>query len=1798
MRRSFVLTVYVILFFTFLSLSKSISQVAAETPLDYHAPYLTLQSNNDIGAWWNESWHYRVPFTVYSGSYDHIDGIVEKAINFTSLLNQWEVDGTFDPNSVRVIEYNSVEEALYEVPSQFDEAIDYDAHFNAFGNVAWVLNGTTPANTTRSYFAYFDIVENDPKDPPSYAGVSHEVSGNYIFLKNEKIKTTIRYRTNGTFIEELYLDRDEDGIFESDEEMIGKDYPYRLLVKVTKAEQQEHMWADPFFESSYEPESTFTLLRDGPIIKEIKFSNVTLKNRYGEALNLTVELIVKVQKLSATVYVRTIITMNEDLDVDYAYEYDFFDHKSFYDKWYVSENYNGNFSYEKDFQWGFEYGVPTYGFLNCYNSSGNGGMALIPNMNYYSKVSLGEYRDFGPAIRLFLSAGTWPTEKKIELENRLFVHLGDWSEVKEETLRISHPPTFVNKLYMHLVDFNDEYLNGAKVEVYNSFGSLVRTSFTNSTGWLFLVIESGEYTVRPFWMGLQVANITVSISNDVTIAPLKCSVYSLTVYSFSIGGEAIEGVTVSIYLLNGTRISSSKTISDGSASFRQIPGGDYMIKTYYLGRLFGAAKNVRLLNDNAALTIYETPGLGPPQEIRYDVLYALVIAGIAAMSTVVILKKGYERIILGLLLVVVVLVALLAVAYIQSRPSISSPSVRGISAEYNDSTGLVSVGEIVRIEWKDSDKDGRLDDKNLLLVSSDGTELAKIDLQTSLITSSGAYSLYEAETRNVLYFDTVSNDYNLWQPLQHEPDFMNNEDYQRNLKLKFSFSKANKWEVNLLCSLEQGKPFVQLGWEIVEKGDGAGSYSLYPQIIQSLAIDRMILPANYTDKKLLLWNQRWGLQYGNPWTMESDWPQFGAYVANMHVSDANVVLHSSENYKGIQTKTHASSAFARYSNWVHDTTSTPPYFQYDFWVDWDGKTSPSSDIEIEVWVPDALDLDHTEILYSSDGTDWSKYTEWTLIEGNRGDPGFSSYGGCRHRLLIIFPASNFLADDGTDTGTDYGDPNVGNDEYLVRLKIAYLNEGLATYEFEDSPNKWYGLQNINGAWMWLMSSKPQSLSIGIVVTKRLHYLAIQVDNEERFHNLIVGIRELLTNNSRSLTYTNIAMFSANEAARGDHDSDEIINMFDDDLPRFFPTSALFMTRESLGKVNYERKGFNTTLNHYFWSFSKEPLTNDWNVTPYYSVCLPKEIQQHLESDDATFQFERYGYFVYNTLQSNEIRWKEEVFEARPTYQLYAMVGLIAVGLVLSLRCKVAIKKHWIILALFMASFGMRLYLQSLAVDFSGNDAAFYGDVAKNVLGYGRFETNMLRLEPHWVYVRAPPSVTRPYSDVTRWLSPSLTALSFAVLGESFFAIKAVDVILGSLVVLPTYYLAKKLFNEKTAIVAALIVAFYPLLVYYSGAHPGINIVPALFAVAALCSMVYESKKAAVATGLFTGLLLLARFEYAVILAGVILSYYLICFKRNFWRQKNLYIIAFVFLIVLSPVLLTYYSVYGRLLPFSTKVLGGTLGEVRAPSLWETLSDPNFIQIRLYNLLYRYWYALYQTSPLIFITAVLGLLMNIRHWRKLSALYLFPFYIITAYSFVAREQPHQRYVVQFMPILAILSAAFILELSRMLAAKQLSQLRPNRKVHSKQMLLVFIFVEIIFMSFLSQYLTIGVAMRNLAWSFNDGKVYRWIGVNTPENSVIMAPSAFLPAYYTDREVVGMPHPMGKATVDMDMIIYVIKQLSVDYVILDRLVYNIPDLRRIRENPLSAPSGFTLVYWAEDPTAFDPRVLIYDVRALHG
>jgi uncharacterized membrane protein len=153
--------------------------------------FLTLFIRNVVAfdEWWNVSWNYRVKLEINSTQYARDNWTAEIDMNFTELLSG--ASRLFDINSTRVIEYSQSGSVLQEVKSQFDAREDFNASSNAVGTLVLLMNGTTPANSKRIFYVYYD--KGNEKPASNY-------SSSIVYGYSEKI-----INVNNTFLR-LYID--------------------------------------------------------------------------------------------------------------------------------------------------------------------------------------------------------------------------------------------------------------------------------------------------------------------------------------------------------------------------------------------------------------------------------------------------------------------------------------------------------------------------------------------------------------------------------------------------------------------------------------------------------------------------------------------------------------------------------------------------------------------------------------------------------------------------------------------------------------------------------------------------------------------------------------------------------------------------------------------------------------------------------------------------------------------------------------------------------------------------------------------------------------------------------------------------------------------------------------------------------------------------------------------------------------------------------------------------------------------------------------------------------------------------------------------------------------------------------------------------------------------------------------------------------------------------------------------------------------------------------------------------------
>jgi hypothetical protein len=143
--------------------------------------FATIGSGESLHDWWDTNWHYRIQANVNSGDFARDDESIELKIDFSSLFSSWGIPGVFDPHSIRVVDQT---QTISEVLSQFNPST---------GEIVW-LTGEMGAGTQKTYYVYFDHLENGPKELPHYYD-SFEDGG--ILVLNFEDYVSVFYKIGG-----------------------------------------------------------------------------------------------------------------------------------------------------------------------------------------------------------------------------------------------------------------------------------------------------------------------------------------------------------------------------------------------------------------------------------------------------------------------------------------------------------------------------------------------------------------------------------------------------------------------------------------------------------------------------------------------------------------------------------------------------------------------------------------------------------------------------------------------------------------------------------------------------------------------------------------------------------------------------------------------------------------------------------------------------------------------------------------------------------------------------------------------------------------------------------------------------------------------------------------------------------------------------------------------------------------------------------------------------------------------------------------------------------------------------------------------------------------------------------------------------------------------------------------------------------------------------------------------------------------------------------------------------------------
>ena len=158
---------------------------------------------------------------------------------------------------------------------------------------------------------------------------------------------------------------------------------------------------------------------------------------------------------------------------------------------------------------------------------------------------------------------------------------------------------------------------------------------------------------------------------------------------------------------------------------------------------------------------------------------------------------------------------------------------------------------------------------------------------------------------------------------------------------------------------------------------------------------------------------------------------------------------------------------------------------------------------------------------------------------------YSSYYGCLKRIGF---AIKMPPDDGQDSST------TGISQAKLKLEVYYSTTndittgyldryGLTTYEFENSTNQYYGLQNLNNSWLTLFDATSKTIEY-LVLSRRPTGLKIRADENEDIDTIELTLPKGTVIHAGSLSHGDLTR---------DSDSDGIPDFLEENLEAAIPS---------------------------------------------------------------------------------------------------------------------------------------------------------------------------------------------------------------------------------------------------------------------------------------------------------------------------------------------------------------------------------------------------------------------------------------------------------------------------------------------------------------------------------------------------------------------------------------------------------------------------------------------------------------------
>ncbi|MFX1519043.1 MAG: ArnT family glycosyltransferase [Promethearchaeota archaeon] len=511
-----------------------------------------------------------------------------------------------------------------------------------------------------------------------------------------------------------------------------------------------------------------------------------------------------------------------------------------------------------------------------------------------------------------------------------------------------------------------------------------------------------------------------------------------------------------------------------------------------------------------------------------------------------------------------------------------------------------------------------------------------------------------------------------------------------------------------------------------------------------------------------------------------------------------------------------------------------------------------------------------------------------------------------------------------------------------------------------------------------------------------------------------------------------------------------------------------------------------------------------------------------------------------------------------------------------------------LLLLFSIAFCLRFFFQFFNIVLEG-DEVVYTQLAKN-LYYGKGYTitfvNFVSLSHP---IGAPDLYWPP-------LLPCVIYFFFLIFGVSDFSAKLVPVVFGSLLIFPTYFLGKQLFNKKIGFLGAFLVAISRSLVWFSIQVFSDTLLAFFLAICAYWNIKnteMDDLKYGILSGVFFGLAYLARFSAIIFLP--ILLFNLLLGKKTKKSVYSLFLFVASFFLIISPWLMRNFLLTGNAF-FSEKsiVLANfMLGGNYEANFFGLTPPPSPIQLFLANpfgVISKWVFGIYLEykifpeflSPLLFVLGCLGGIVSLDKWRQRGILFLLIFANIAFYGiavYAGRIGAVSKYNLAIYPFFLIFCARGIQKLQDLIP-KNILDIK-IKDFHIKRH-----FITIIVIVITIEALATGISNIIRFEGKNDAlELYNagiWLKNSTSPDAILMSIKDITP-YYAERNAVRIPFG------NFSTIMYVAKKYEVQYIIIDErsILEKRPEQKYLLEEN-SVPSNLKVVYL---DTASNYKVVIY-------